>query len=311
MWEKSVWIILSIVMLLIAGSLFQHFQTIKYKKEIKMQSIRSKQSNVLEPEEVQDDDIVAKSGPVTRLPWEDDEIFKEAIEKNNLFGPIAAYRTVLKDPLPGEEENVHLAARLLCGTIVAPGEIFSQNSSIGPYTIERGFQKGPTYAGPKLITTIGGGVCKIASTLYNVTVMSNLKIIERHAHSMPVPYVPYGQDATVAYGVKDFKFQNNTDDAILIWSKGIENILYIAFYGRKKPPYIQWHHRELKKTPASRVYETNTQLPKGTEKVIHEGMDGGIIESWITIEYDDGTIEVKRLGRSYYNPMPHIIERNQ
>ena len=37
---------------------------------------------------------------------------------------------------------------------------------------------------------------------YNVAVLSNLKIIERHNHSMPVPYVPYGQDATVAYGSK-------------------------------------------------------------------------------------------------------------
>jgi hypothetical protein len=111
---------------------------------------------------------------------------------------------VLKDPLPGEESNVHLAAKILSGAIVNPGEIFSQNERIGPYSESRGFQKGPTYNGSKLSTTIGGGVCKIASTLYNAAILSNLPIVERHPHGMPVPYVPYGQDATVSYGKIDF-----------------------------------------------------------------------------------------------------------
>lgn len=160
------------------------------------------------------------SGPVNEVPWEDDIDFINTLEQNGTHTLLAAFRTVLKDPLPGEEFNVHLAARLLKGTIIKPQEIFAQNIAIGPYTQLRGYQKGPTYIGSNLTTTYGGGVCKISSTLYNVAVLSNLKIIERHAHSMPVPYVPYGQDATVAYGAKDFKFKNTSDSPILIWGPG-------------------------------------------------------------------------------------------
>lgn len=252
-----------------------------------------------------------KSGAITSLPWENDENFKQALTKADTPQMMAAYRTVLKDPLPGEEENVHLAARMLCGIVVKPGKIFSQNNSIGPYIESRGFKKGPTYAGTTLITTIGGGVCKIASTLYNVAVLSNLSIAERYNHTMPVPYVPYGQDATVSYGVKDFKFKNNTDAPIFIWAQGIDNTLYIAFYGKTKPPKIEWHHETLKTIEAPKVYKNNAELPAGTEKVVLEGMDGAVMKSWITIENPDGTSIVKQMAGSSYQPMPYIIEKNK
>ncbi|HEX9061941.1 MAG TPA: VanW family protein, partial [Clostridia bacterium] len=183
----------------------------------------SEASRTVPSTKVQNEEVI-KSGEITSVPWENDSEFTESIKKNNTPVLMAAYRTVLKDPLPGEEENVHLGARMLKGKVLMPGEVFSQNKSIGPYTTERGFRKGPTYVGSTLTTTIGGGVCKIASTLYNTTVLSNLKVEERYAHGMPVPYVPYGQDATVAYGSRDFKFRNTENFPVTIWAQGIDNV---------------------------------------------------------------------------------------
>jgi len=253
----------------------------------------------------------SKSGPIASFPWENDSDFIKQQQKNGLYVLMGGYQTVLKDPLPGEEYNVHLAARLLAGKIVNPGQVFSQNAAAGPYTVDRGFRKGPTYMGVKLVTTIGGGVCKIASTLYNVAILSNLQIVERHAHSMPVPYVPYGQDATVSYGNKDIKFKNNTSFPVMIWAVGIENILYIGFYGKEKPPKVEWHHETLNVVKAPVIYEKNPELPKGTEKVKLEGMDGMTVKSHITIENPAGTPLVRNLGVSYYKPMPYIIEVNK
>ncbi len=251
------------------------------------------------------------SGETTEVPWANDEKFKEALVKNNTPILMSAYQTVLKDPLPGEENNVHLAAEILSGAVVNPGEVFSQNQRVGPYSESRGFQKGPTYNGSKLETTIGGGVCKIASTLYNTTVLSNLPVIERHAHGMPVPYVPYGQDATVWYGKKDFKFKNDTASPVLIWAQGIDNILYIGFYGRVKPPKVQWQHKMTNEIPPHKVYTLNTNLPSGTEKVIHEGMNGGIVKSWVIIQTNNGGTITKSFGESRYRPMPYIIEKGK
>ncbi|MEN6462164.1 MAG: VanW family protein, partial [Syntrophomonas sp.] len=240
---------------------------------------------------------------------ENDHNFQAAREENGTPVLMAAYRTVLRDPLPGEENNVHLAARLLTGTVVKPGQTFSQNNTVGPYSQAKGFQKGPVYIGSQLSTTIGGGVCKLASTLYNVAVLSNLPIIERYSHGMPVPYVPYGQDATVAYGCKDIKFMNNTSTPILIWAQGIDNILYIGFYGKSKPPRIVWHHNFIKTIDTHKIYRSNPTLPAGSEKVVLEGMKGAIVSSWVTIYNKDGTSQIKRLGKSHYNPMPYIIEK--
>lgn len=250
------------------------------------------------------------SGPTSELPWAEEAAFIDALEKTGYPMLMGAYKTVLKDPLPGEEANVHLAARYIRGSVIEPGEIFSQNGTAGPYTTERGYSRGPTYMGTSYTETIGGGVCKIASTLFNVVMLSDLPIVERHTHSMPVPYVPYGQDATVFYGAKDFKFKNSTDAPLLLWAQGIDNILYIAVYGKGTPPSIEWHHEVLKVIKAPVRYERDKTLPVNTEKVSHEGMDGAVVRSWVTRSYPDGQSDVRELGTHYYNPLPWVIARN-
>ncbi|MBC7765501.1 MAG: VanW family protein [Hyphomonadaceae bacterium] len=259
---------------------------------------------------VEAQEIPLKSGQTSVLPWDKEEAFLNAKMTNGTPILMAAYHTVLHDPLPGEEFNVHLAASMLAGKVISPSAVFSQNQTAGPYTEERGFQKGPTYAGAKLITTIGGGVCKIASTLYNVAILSNLEIVERYNHGMPVPYVPYGQDATVSYGAKDIKFRNSTNAPIMIWAKGVDNVLYIAFYGTQTPPKVEWHHERISTIPAPKSYKNNTTIPVGIEKVLYEGMDGGIVRSWVTINQPDGSVTEKQLGNSRYAPFPFIIEKS-
>ena len=248
------------------------------------------------------------SGKVDTLPWEKDGDFLKAQRQSGCGLLMAAYRTVLKDPLPREEYNVHLAARYICGTVLQPGEVFSQNKRAGPYTPERGYKKGPTYAGTKYIETDGGGVCKVASTLYNVAVMADLKIVERHNHGMPVPYVPYGQDATVSYGVKDFRFQNDTEHPILIWAKGYDNELYIAFYGRTTPPEVLWSHEVLDVTKAPEIYVVSRSLKPGEKRLAHEGMDGAVVRTQVTLFYPDGTSVIKDMGQKTYKPLPWIYE---
>lgn len=251
------------------------------------------------------------SGPITEVPWENEQAFTAAKAVNHCPILMGAYKTVLKDPLPGEEENVHLAARYISGSVLTPNNVFSQNNTAGPYTTDRGYKEGPTYFGANVSTTTGGGVCKIASTLYNVVVLSNLAIAERHNHSMPVPYVPYGQDATVYYGVKDFKFKNNTDYPVMIWAQGIDNVLYIGIYGQVTPPKVEWKHDVIQVTKAQIIYQTNSSLPTDTENMLHEGMDGATIDSTITLTYPDGKTETRNMGRDYYSPLPYIIERNK
>ncbi|ATW24328.1 VanW family protein [Candidatus Formimonas warabiya] len=243
------------------------------------------------------------------LPWSTDQEFQKAIKQNGTFILMAKYQATLVDPLPGEIFNVNIAAKKLAGTVIQDGAVFSQNKKLGPYTSNQGYQSGPMYKGMKVVTSVGGGVCKIASVLYNLVILSNLPVIERHHHGMTVPYVPPGQDATVCYGVKDFRFLNNSGGPVLIWAEMVDHTLFIAFYGRKISPEVTWQHQTIKKILYWKIYKYNKNLPKGSEKVVIPGQNGLIIRSFITIKYPDGKIEVKKMGKSYYDPMPEVIEK--
>ena len=255
-------------------------------------------------------DIPEISAPVNNLPWRNDADFLKAKEKNDTPILMAGFCAVLKNPLPGEEYNVRLASEKIKGTVIKPSKIFSQNSSIGPYTKSKGFKEGASYSGGNIQMTEGGGVCKIATTLYNLVALSNLKVIERYNHSMPINYVPYGQDATVAYGIKDFRFENNTDSNILIWSKMIDNRLYMAFYGNNNSPQVLWNHEVTNITIPPIKYIKNADLKPGEMVTRLNGMDGATVKSTITITQKDGSFSIKNMGVSYYQPLPKVIEIN-
>lgn len=242
------------------------------------------------------------------LPWEGEPRFEQAVIANDAPFLLAAYHISLPQPTPGELHNVQLAAQKLAGTVVAPAAVFSQNQSLGPYTSENGFQEGPILKGTQTVNSTGGGVCKIASLLYNLAVMSNLPVLERHCHSLTVPYVPPGQDATVFYGVKDLRFKNNTDNPLLIWAATLDNSLYLAFYGNSIPPPVSWRHEVSRRVEYWTIYRRNSALPPGVEQVVIPGQDGCFVRSWAIVEGPDGP-ETVVLGDSWYNALPQVVEQ--
>ena len=224
---------------------------------------------------------------------------------------IAGFVTVSEDYSDDEKENIRLAASMISGTVLQPGEVFSQNETAGPYTEDRGYLEGENYVGGQVVKDFGGGVCNVATTLYNTSIAADVEIVERHNHSMPVPYVPYGQDAAVAYGYKDFKFKNSTDHPLLIWTELVDNRLYMAFYGKEPGPEIKWIHETVSETEATTVYKTNPELDEGVENILVKGLDGKVVDSMLEVKYPDGEVELRDLGRSAYNPLNTLIETSE
>lgn len=266
---------------------------------------------VIDKQEEEIVELPEESQLVTEFPWDEDQNFTNAQAENNTDVLIAGFTTVFEDSTPEERENIDLAASMINGTIVDPGEVFSQNETAGPYTEERGYKEGIGYVGGEVVKDFGGGVCNVATTLYNASIASDLDIVERHNHSMPVPYVPYGQDAAVAYGYKDFKFKNNTADPMLIWTELVDNRLYMGFYGKEAAPEITWEHETLSETETTTKYEINPELSDGEENVIVDGMDGKVVHSILKIKDENGEEQIKELGESVYNPKINVIERNE
>ncbi|AFL99105.1 putative vancomycin resistance protein [Desulfitobacterium dehalogenans ATCC 51507] len=130
--------------------------------------------------------------------------------------PLAEFSTRFNVNEVNRTENIRLATEAINGTRIAPGEIFSFNETVGERTIAAGYKEAVVIEGNSFIPGIGGGICQVSSTLFNATNLAHLEIVERHHHSLPVGYVPPGQDATVFYSVLDFKFKNTTKEDIIL-----------------------------------------------------------------------------------------------
>ncbi|MBR6365814.1 MAG: VanW family protein [Lachnospiraceae bacterium] len=113
--------------------------------------------------------------------------------------------------------NVSLATKKFNGVIIYPGESLSALSIMRPVTLDAGYKKAPTYAGGDVVDEIGGGICQVATTLYNAALNAELGIVYRKAHSRMPSYVPAGLDAMVySQGNSDFVIQNNYSRPVYI-----------------------------------------------------------------------------------------------
>jgi vancomycin resistance protein YoaR len=148
---------------------------------------------------------------------------------------MSAYVTDLNARTSEQRWNILKAAAPLQDRILQPGEIFSFNQEAGPYTAERGYQSERSIRGKKVIFSDGGGVCQVASTLYNAAQAAGLTILERIPHSQEISSVPPGQDATVAYGVADLKFSNGHPFPIKLSAREQGDHLLIEIWGKEYP----------------------------------------------------------------------------
>ena len=129
--------------------------------------------------------------------------------------------------------NITLACEALNGTVLAPGEVFSYNQTVGQRTKERGFLEAGAYVSGKSVSEVGGGICQVSSTLYYCTLMANLEIVSRTNHMFTVAYVNLGMDATVSWPNPDFQFRNNTEYPIRIEANVSGNTCNISLIGTK------------------------------------------------------------------------------
>lgn len=256
--------------------------------------------------------LPSESQQTTEFPWVENIKFKDHQQENHTDVLIAGFVSVLqKEPSLAEQYNVNYASEEIKGTIIEPGGIFSFYETAGPYNEAQGYQEGTGYVNGEAVPMFGGGVCVVATTLYNTSIASNLETIERHNHSMPVSYVPYGQDAAVASDYMDFKFRNSTEHPLLIWAEFIEERLYIAFYGKEAAPEVTWEHVTLSETATTTEYITNPELDNGDENILIEGMDGRVVHSTVIIKKDNAEKQLIDLGQSSYAPLKTLIEVNE
>jgi vancomycin resistance protein YoaR len=207
--------------------------------------------------------------------------------------------------------NIALAAKLVDGTLVKPGETFSLNASMGPRTANRGFDYAPVIAADNVLRQgVGGGICQYATTLFNAVFFAGLPVVEREAHSLYISHYPIGRDATVAWGAIDFKFRNDTGRSIMIRSWIDGGALTVAVVGKTG--------REVTYTTSDFYDVRKPAHGKSDPRVIHDddlgpgvirweqGIDGRTVKVQRTVKERGGEVLFRDTFVSTYSPLDWV-----
>ncbi len=192
-------------------------------------------------------------------------------EEGVLFQDMLCSSTTWMSGPEGRRTNIRLAAQAINGTVVLPGRTFSYNEIVGERTAEKGYQTATVYVQGEDRQELGGGICQLASAIYYCCLYSDLEIVERKPHRFAVTYVPYGLDATIAWGSIDYKFTNNTDHPIRVDAVTEGNNLIVHLYGTKtNDHYVEMERVQLSTTPYETVYEIDPTFVAGqSEEKVH------------------------------------------
>lgn len=205
--------------------------------------------------------------------------------------------------------NLTLACQSINGTVINAGETFSFNKTVGERTTARGFRQATVYVGTESKEETGGGICQVASTIYDAALYAEMEIVSRAEHTFFVTYVPGGLDATVYWGALDFAFKNNTEYPIRVNASVSGGYVNISIDGTKTNDHmVKLDSRRLSTTPYSTVYKEDSSLPAGYQKETTYPYTGYIYEAYQYIYDGSGNLlDTKYLGKSTYQKRDRVI----
>lgn len=226
---------------------------------------------------------------------------KNDFEKLLFNSTLSSFSSNYRTSSANRAYNVELAASKINGIVLAADEVFSYNKVVGNANAANGFKIATVFSNGKVTEGVGGGVCQVSSTLYCALLRTGLDIVERHNHSLPISYVPGGQDATVAYNTLDFKFKNNTGAPIKIIATCSNRTLTVSLVGNSTANrYVEVTSEKLSTIPYSITEIPDPTLPLGTRKVLTEGSPGSVYLTRRRIHSADGVFLEEQQTKSKY-----------
>jgi vancomycin resistance protein VanW len=112
--------------------------------------------------------------------------------------------------------NLGLATGRTDRLLIAPGETFSFNRTVGNATKRKGYVDGMRLSQGEAVSGVGGGICQLANLLHWMFLHSDLTVTERSEHSFdPFPdnerVLPWGVGCSIVYNYVDLVVRNDTD----------------------------------------------------------------------------------------------------
>ncbi|MEN9389281.1 MAG: hypothetical protein RLY61_365, partial [Candidatus Parcubacteria bacterium] len=173
--------------------------------------------------------------------------------------------------IPSREKNLLLASERINGALVAPGQLFSFNKTVGDINAKTGYASAYVIQNGRTVLGDGGGVCQTSTTIFRAALNTGLEIVTRHPHAYRVAYYEQdsgpGFDASIYQPSLDFQFKNDTANYILIETTANteEKTLRFNIYGTQDGRKVEVSKPVLSNqiAPPATAYIDDPTLNKG------------------------------------------------
>jgi vancomycin resistance protein YoaR len=148
---------------------------------------------------------------------------------------------------------------------------------------------------------LGGGVSTATTTVWTGAFYAGMERVQTVAHSIYISRYKPGLEATVAWGLFDMKFRNDTPNGVFITASTTNGSMTVSFWGTKQYEKIEAEYgKRTNIVPFSTVYDSS-------DKCLGQGGVDGFTIVVDRVFYKDGK-EVKREPiTTRYKPAPEVI----
>ena len=225
----------------------------------------------------------------------------------------ASFYTTYSNSTLERKHNIALAVKSINNTFVDVNGEFSFNKTVGERSERRGYKTAKIIVGGKFVDGVGGGVCQVSTTLYNAVLLSGLKVVEYHPHSLPVSYVAPSFDAMVNSSWADLKFLNNTKNPLIIKAFADGERVKIEIHGEKM---LESYYRESKITEIitapdyTIIKDDKLEYPdlfEGEQKILTYKKDGYKSSGALIKKVNGKTVSVQKLRKDVYRYVQGVI----
>ena len=201
--------------------------------------------------------------------------------------------------------NLAVGAGKINGRVLMPGEVISGYECLQPFTLENGYKTAAAYENGQVVDSIGGGVCQIATTLYDAALQAEMEIVQRQNHSMIVTYVKPSMDAAIAGTYKDIKIKNNYSTPVYIEGYTSGKKLIFTIYGKDTRPsgrQVEYVSETIGTTnPGEPQMITDKSLAPGAKMKVQSAHTGYKSRLWKVVTVDGVEQERTLLNEDTYN----------
>lgn len=201
--------------------------------------------------------------------------------------------------------NLQVGASKINGHVLMPGETLSGYECMQPFTRDNGYAAAAAYENGQVVDSIGGGVCQIATTLYNAALFAEMEITQRQNHSMVVGYVPPSNDAAIAGTYKDIKITNPYDTPVYVEGGTRGRTLTFTIYGKETRPAnrtLKFQSETLSvQDPGEPITHVDPSLAPGARVRVQSSHRGLKSRLWKCVYIDGVETERTLLHTDTYN----------